>query len=294
MLTEETVITQRRAISRSYAKINLTLDVLNRREDGYHDIKMIMQTVSLFDLILVDRTRDSGISVATNLRYLPNNDKNIAYKAADAFLQKTGAKGGAKIMIHKNIPVAAGLAGGSGNCAAVLTAMNMLHGGILTDDELHTIGASLGADVPYCFNGGTQIAEGIGEILTPLSAMPDAYILLVKPPISVSTAAIYEQIDSAPVSVRPDTEAMKQALSDGDINAVSKNLCNVMEAVTEQMYPVIGGIKRKMMMNGALGAVMSGSGPTVFGIFDDFKTAKANADSFSMQFKDVFLTRTKN
>lgn len=294
MLAEETVITQKRAISRSYAKINLTLDVLNRRENGYHDIRMIMQTVSLFDLILVDRTRDRGISVSTNLRYLPNNDKNIAYKAADAFLQKTGADGGAKIMIHKNIPVAAGLAGGSGNCASVLTAMNMLHGNILTDSELHKIGASLGADVPYCFNGGTQIAEGIGEILTPLSAMPDAYILLVKPQINVSTAAIYEQIDSAPISIRPDTEAMKRALSEQDINGIAQNLCNVMETVTEKMYPIIGGIKRKMIMNGALGAVMSGSGPTVFGIFDDYKTAKTNADSFSMQFKDVFLTRTKN
>ncbi len=294
MLAEETVITQRRAISRSYAKINLTLDVLNRRQDGYHDIKMIMQTVSLFDLILVDRTSDSGISVATNLRYLPNNDKNIAYKAAEAFLQKTGADGGAKIMIHKNIPVAAGLAGGSGNCAAVLTSMNMLHGNILTDAELYAIGASLGADVPYCFNGGTQIAEGIGEILTPLDAMPDAYILLVKPQINVATAAIYEQIDSAPISMRPDTEAMQRALSEHDINGISQNLCNVMEAVTEKMYPIVGGIKQKMMMNGALGAVMSGSGPTVFGIFDDFRTAKTSADSFSMQFKDVFLTRTKN
>lgn len=294
MLAEETVITQKRAISRSYAKINLTLDVLNRRQDGYHDIKMIMQTVSLFDLILVDRTPDSGISVATNLRYLPNNDKNIAYKAAEAFLQKTGADGGAKIMIHKNIPVAAGLAGGSGNCAAVLTSMNMLHGNILTDAELYAIGASLGADVPYCFNGGTQIAEGIGEILTPLDAMPDAYILLVKPQINVATAAIYEQIDSAPISMRPDTEAMQRALSEHDINGISQNLCNVMEAVTEKMYPIVGGIKQKMMMNGALGAVMSGSGPTVFGIFDDFRTAKTSADSFSMQFKDVFLTRTKN
>lgn len=294
MLAEDTVITGRRAISRSYAKINLTLDVLKKRADGYHDIKMIMQTVSLFDLILVDRTRESGISVSTNLRYLPCNDKNIAYKAADAFLQKTGVRDGVKIMIHKNIPVAAGLAGGSGNCAAVLTALNMLHGNILSDKELMAIGAELGADVPYCFNGGTQIAEGIGEILTPLTPMPDAYILLVKPQINVSTASIYSEIDSAPISVRPDTEAMKRALSEGSITGVADNLCNVMEAVTEKMYPIIGGIKQKMMMNGALGAVMSGSGPTVFGIFSDFKTAKANADSFSLQFKDVFLTRTRN
>ncbi|MCI8521066.1 MAG: 4-(cytidine 5'-diphospho)-2-C-methyl-D-erythritol kinase [Clostridia bacterium] len=294
MLAKDTVITGRRAISRSYAKINLTLDVLSKRADGYHDIKMIMQTVSLFDLILVDRIRDRRISIATNLRYLPNNDKNIAYKAADAFLNKTGLDGGVKIMIHKNIPVAAGLAGGSGNCAAVLTAINMLYGNALSDQELKTLGASLGADVPYCFNGGTQIAEGIGEKLTRLTAIPDAYILLVKPPINVSTASIYEQIDSAPISVRPDTKAMEQALCENNIHGVADNLCNVMESVTEKMYPIIGGIKHKMMLNGALGAIMSGSGPTVFGIFDDYKTAKASADSFSLQFKDVFLTQTKN
>ncbi len=294
MLAKDTVITGRRAISRSYAKINLTLDVLSRRADGYHDIKMIMQTVSLFDLILVDRIRDKRISIATNLRYLPNNDKNIAYKAADAFLNKTGLDGGVKIMIHKNIPVAAGLAGGSGNCAAVLTAMNMLCGNALSDQELKTLGASLGADVPYCFNGGTQMAEGIGEKLTSLTAIPDAYILLVKPPINVSTASIYEQIDSAPISVRPNTKAMEQALCENNIQGVADNLCNVMESVTEKMYPIIGGIKHKMMLNGALGAIMSGSGPTVFGIFDDYKTAKASANSFSLQFKDVFLTQTKN
>lgn len=294
MLAEDTIITGRRAISRSYAKINLTLDVLNKRADGYHDIKMIMQTVSLFDLILVDRTRESGISVSTNLRYLPNNDKNIAYKAAEAFTKKTGVRDGVKIMIHKNIPVAAGLAGGSGNCAAVLTALNMLHGNTLSDTELTAIGAELGADVPYCFGGGTQLAEGIGEILTPLPPMPDAYILLVKPQINVSTASVYSEIDSAPIDVHPDTEAMTQALLAGSVTGVADKLCNVMEAVTEKMYPVIGGIKRKMIMNGALGAVMSGSGPTVFGIFDDFKTAKASADSFSMQFKDVFLTKIRN
>ncbi len=293
MLAEATVIAGKRAMSRSYAKINLTLDVLGRRENGYHDIKMIMQTVSLFDLVLTDKT-DRGISVSTNLRYLPTNEKNIAYRAAAEFFARTGIKGGAKIMIHKNIPVAAGLAGGSGNCAAVLTSVNMLYNNPLSFDELKEAGAALGADVPYCFDGGTQMAEGIGEILSPLPPMGDAHILLVKPPINVSTAAVYEKIDSAPIPARPDTDAMVKALADKDITRTAASLCNVMESVTEKMYPIIGGIKKKMIMNGALGAVMSGSGPTVFGIFDDFKTAKKSADSFSLQFKDVFLTRPVN
>lgn len=293
MLAEDTVIAGKRAMSRSYAKINLTLDVLGKRANGYHDIKMIMQTVSLFDLVLTDKT-DNGISVSTNLRYLPTNERNIAYKAALEFFRNTGIRGGAKIMIHKNIPVAAGLAGGSGNCAAVLVALNMLYNNPLSSDKLKEIGASLGADVPYCFDGGTQMAEGIGEILSPLPSMPDAYLLLVKPQINVSTAAVYEKIDSAEIAVRPDTDSMIMALRDKNIRQVADNLCNVMESVTEKMYPIIGGIKKKMIMNGAIGAVMSGSGPTVFGIFDDFETAKKSADSFSMQFKDVFLTRTMN
>ena len=293
MLEKDTIITGKRAISRSYAKINLTLDVLSRRENGYHDIKMIMQTVSLFDLIVIDKT-DSDIAIATNLRYLPNNEKNIAYKAADAFFKETGIKGGVKIMIHKNIPVAAGLAGGSGNCAAVLTAMNMLYSNPLSKEKLMEIGATLGADVPYCFDGSTQLAEGIGEILSPLPKMADAYILLVKPPINVSTGAIYEEIDSAPIDVRPDTDAMINALENKNIQDIADNLCNVMEAVTVKMHPIVGGIKTKMIMNGALGAVMSGSGPTVFGIFDDFEKAKKSADSFSLQFKDVYLTKVLN
>ena len=293
MLSDNIIITGRRAVARSYAKINLTLDVLSRRSDGYHDIKMIMQTVSLFDLLIIDKT-DGGISVSTNLKYLPTNNKNIAYKAAELFYSMTSLRGGAKIIIHKNIPVAAGLAGGSGNCAAVLCALNMLHGCPLTDEEIIRAGASLGADVAYCFTGGTQLAEGIGDILTPLSPAPDTHILLVKPPVSVSTAAVYEQIDSAENIVRPDTDGMIRAIENGNVSAVADKLCNVMESVTVKLHPVVGGIKKKMMMNGALGAVMSGSGPTVFGIFDDFGKAKKSADSFSKQFRDVYLTRIMN
>lgn len=288
MISDHIIITGGRAIARSFAKINLTLDVLGKRTDGYHNVKMIMQTVSLFDLILVDQTK-SGISISTNLRFLPTNEKNIAYAAAQTFFYKTGINGGCKIMIHKNIPVAAGLAGGSGNAAAVLQSLNMLYNTGLTNDQLCEMALELGADVPYCILGGTYLAEGIGEKLTPLPSMKKCVILMVKPPINVSTASIYNAIDSAPINNRPDTESMILALEHGDINSVAENLSNVMGTVTEELHPIIRGIKQKMIMNGAIGAEMSGSGPTVFGIFPDFETAKRSHDSFAYQFKDVFL-----
>lgn len=288
MISDEVIITGKRAMARSYAKINLTLDVLGKRDNGYHDVEMVMQTVSLFDLLIIDKTY-GGISVKTNLHYLPDNDKNIAFKAAKAFFDYTRIRSSVKIMIHKNIPVAAGLAGGSGNAAAVLCALDKLYGTDLSLEELLTLGASLGADVPYCIMGGTAVASGIGEILTPIEPLKKIHILLVKPPINISTAAIYAEIDSAKVLKHPDTKAMCRAIADNDIYAVADNLCNVMESVTEKQCPVIGGIKKKMLMNGAIGVLMSGSGPTVFGIFDDYSKAKKSHDSFSRQYKDVFL-----
>ena len=293
MLSDDIVITGNRVIARSYAKINLTLDVIGKRPNGYHDVKMIMQTVSLFDLIIVDKTY-SGITISTNLKYLPTNEKNIAYKAAQIFFKKTGIQGGVRIIIHKNIPVAAGLAGGSGNGAAVLCAMNALFNAELSEHELCSIAAELGADVPYCIMGGTRLAEGIGEILTPLPSMPKTTTLIVKPPINVSTAAIYEQIDNASIEKRPDTKRIIKALETGNVTEIAQNMCNVMEAVTEKMHPVVGGIKKKLLINGAVGAVMSGSGPSVFGFFDDDKKAKLSHDSFAHQYKDVFLVKTLN
>ncbi len=289
MLSDHIIITGGRALARSFAKINLTLDVLNKREDGYHNVEMIMQTVSLFDLVLVDKTH-SGISVTTNLRFLPSNEKNLAYAAAREFFHATGMNGGSKLMIHKNKPVEAGLAGGSGNAAAVLAALNMLYNAGLSDQQLCELGLKLGADVPYCILGGTYLAEGIGEKLSPLPPMPNCSILLVKPPINISTAAIYEKIDSEDITVRPDTDAMGRALVSGDPSAVAAQLSNVMSTVTESMHPIVRGIKEKMIKNGALGAEMSGSGPTVFGIFPDYATAKRSHDSFVYQFKDVFIT----
>ena len=290
MLADDIVITGSRAIARSYAKINLTLDITGKRPDGYHNVEMIMQTVSLFDLLIIDKT-SGEIGISTNLKYLPNNDKNIAYKAVKLFREKTGIRGGAKIIIHKNIPVAAGLAGGSGNAAAVLCAMNLLYNTNLSAEELCKMGAKLGADVPYCIMGGAYLASGIGDILEPLPKSPEAYILLVKPPVSVSTQSIYSEMDAVEIPYRPDTAAMCSALRDGNLQAVADNLCNVMETVTQAQYPEIRGIKTKMVSNGALGALMSGSGPTVFGIFDDYMKAKASADSFSYQYKDVYVAR---
>lgn len=291
MLIDDIVLTGSRAMAHSYAKINLTLDVLGKRPDGYHDVEMIMQTVSLYDLVLVDKT-ESGITVSTNLRFLPTNNKNIAYKAAEAFFEYTNINGGCKIMIHKNIPVAAGLAGGSGNGAAVLCALDKLYNTNLTYDELRNIGLSLGADVPYCMLGGTALASGIGETLKPLKPLPKLTVLLVKPPISISTGAIYEAIDSKELTYRPDTSKMIDAINIGDMYAIANNLSNVMGNVTENMHPIIKGIKKKMLLNGALGAEMSGSGPTVFGIFPDYETAKKSHDSFYYQFKEVYLVST--
>ena len=291
MLSDEIIVTGKRAIARSYAKINLTLDVLGRRANGYHDVEMIMQTVSLFDLLIIDKA-NGGIKISTNLGYLPSNEKNIAYKAALAFFDYTGIKGSVRIIIHKNIPVAAGLAGGSGNAAAVLCALDKLYGTGLSQKQLCEIGLSLGADVPFCIMGKTALAQGVGELLTPIPEAPQMTLLLVKPPVNISTASIYELIDNEPIQRRPDTQAMISAIKNKDIYEISSNLCNVMEEVTGKLCPVVGGIKNKMIMNGALGALMSGSGPTVFGIFDDYQKAKQSHDSFSYQYKDVFLANT--
>ena len=292
-LYDDIVITGSRAIARSYAKVNLTLDVLGKRDDGYHDVKMIMQTLGLFDLVIVDKEK-SGISIKTNIKNLPTGEKNIAWQAAKAFFDYTKLDSGAKILIHKNIPIAAGLAGGSGNAAAVLCALDKLYGTELSDEELCKIGLSLGADVPYCILGGTQLAEGIGEKLTELKPLPKTIFLLVKPPISISTGDIYRAIDSCEDLKHPDTDTVIKAIEDGNVKAVAEGLSNVMEIVTATDNPIICEIKADMMRNGALGAQMSGSGPTVFGIFDDYKKAKVAADEMSKKFDEVFLMNSYN
>lgn len=290
-LFDECVVWGNRAMCRSYAKINLTLDVTGKRENGYHDVKMIMQTVNLFDLIIVDK-RKNGISVKSNLEYLPTDERNIAYKAAKLFFEKSGIDAGVSIIMHKNIPVAAGLAGGSGNGGAVLVALNKLYDFPFTEEEIIDMSVTLGADVPYCIMGGTALAEGIGEELSKLPDCPKLNILLVKPPINISTPEVYREYDALEIVNHPDTEAMICAIKDKDISNICKNLSNTLEDVTIKNNPVISGIKEKMIKNGAKAALMSGSGPTVFGIFDSEADAKKSADSFYKQYKEVYVCKT--
>ena len=290
-LFDECVVWGNRAMCRSYAKINLTLDVTGKRENGYHDVKMIMQTVNLFDLIIVDK-RKNGISVKANLEYLPTDERNIAYKAAKLFFERSGIDAGVSIIMHKNIPVAAGLAGGSGNGGAVLVALNKLYDFPFTEEEIIDMSVTLGADVPYCIMGGTALAEGIGEELSKLPDCPKLNILLVKPPINISTPEVYRAYDALEIVNHPDTEAMICAIKDKNISNMCKNLSNTLEDVTVKNNPVISGIKEKMIKNGAKAALMSGSGPTVFGIFDSEADAKKSADSFYKQYKEVYVCKT--
>lgn len=293
LIAENMVLKGDRAILKSYAKINLTLDVLGKLPNGYHEIKSIMQTVNLFDLIVVDKV-ESGIDIRTNLKFLPTNEKNIAYKAAKLFFDTTEISGGARILIHKNIPVAAGLAGGSGNAAAVLLALNYLFDAGLSEEKLCVMGEKLGADVPYCLVGGTVLCGGIGEKLESVEPLKKHIVLLAKPPINISTPSIYEKLDNIEIENHPDQDAVIDAIKRDDLKGISDGLVNVMEAATIGMHPMIRGIKEKMMKNGAVGALMSGSGPTVFGLFDDYTKAKKSHDSFSRLYKDVYLTYTIN
>ncbi len=259
---------------KALAKINLGLDVLGRRENGYHDVRMIMQSIYLYDHVTIEKQAEPGIQLVTNLHYLPVDEKNIAYKAAKMLMEEFQIAGGVKIILEKHIPVAAGMAGGSSNAAAVLVGMNRLFELNLSQQELMDRGVQLGADVPYCVMRGTVLAEGIGEVLTPLAPLPKCYILIAKPAISVSTKVVYEKLDSKKIEDHPDIDAIIAGLEEQNLEKVAASMGNVLERVTVDDYPIIDDIKKVMMEAGALNAMMSGSGPTVFGIFADKKTAK--------------------
>lgn len=259
---------------KALAKINLGLDVLGKRDNGYHDVRMVMQTIYLYDHVTVEKTKESGITVETNLFYLPTDTNNIAYKAAKLLIDEFQIESGVHITLEKHIPVAAGLAGGSSNAAAVLVGMNQLFGLGLTQAELMERGVSLGADVPYCIMRGTVLAEGIGEVLTPLPPLPKCYVLIAKPGISVSTKMVYEKLDSQEITEHPNIDGILQGLERQDIQKIASSMGNVLERVTIEKYPIIEDIKTVMKEAGALNAMMSGSGPTVFGIFDDRTVAK--------------------
>ena len=291
ILYDNMIIKGNRAMTRSFAKINLTLDIVGVMDNSYHSLKSIMQTTNLSDIIIIDKT-DGEIKITTNKKGLPTNNKNIAYKACEAYYRALGKAGGAKILIHKNIPVSAGLAGGSGNAAAVLAGLNILNQNAFSDKELLQIGSTLGADVPYCLVGHTHLAEGIGDILTELPNIPKCYVLLVTPPISVSTPWAYQKYDNCKKTISPDNDSMILAIKNNDYLGICKNLSNVFEEVTPKEHNEINLIKEKMLSFGADGAIMSGSGPTVFGLFSDIKKAKAAHDSLCRIYKDTYLTTT--
>lgn len=258
---------------RAYAKVNLGLDVLRRREDGYHDVRMVMQNVDLFDKVSVKKTPGGEIVVKTNLAYLPTDQNNLVYKAAKLLAEEFKLRSGIYIDLYKFIPVAAGMAGGSADAAAVLFGMNRLFGLGLSLQELMERGVKLGADIPYCLMGGTVLAEGIGERLTRLKSCPECHLVVAKPPFSVSTKLVYEHLVLDENTQHPDIDGILAAIEQGDIYGVADRLGNVLETVTAIEYPDIEEIKAKMRENGALNALMSGSGPTVFGLFDDKEKA---------------------
>ena len=262
---------------KAYGKINLGLDVVRRREDGYHEVRMIMQTVRVYDAIELNRTEEEGIRLSTNLYYLPDNENNLGYRAAKLLMDEFGIRDGVEIKMKKFIPVAAGMAGGSSDAAAVLFGVNMMFGLGLSKQELMERGVRLGADVPYCIMRGTALSEGIGEILTPLPPMPQCRVLIAKPAVSVSTKHVYESLNlpSLGAEAHPDIDAMRAAIEKKDLSGVVSQLGNVLETVTIPENPVIQTLKDKMVEMGADGSLMSGSGPTVFGLFTNQTAAQA-------------------
>ena len=280
----------------AYGKINLGLDVLGKRDDGYHDLDMIMQSVDLADKIIITKNDSGEITVKSNTGKIPNDESNLAYKAAKILMDEFDIKKGVEIEIEKNIPISGGMAGGSTDCAAVLKGMNKLFKLKLSEQDLMDRGVKLGADVPYCIMGKTARAQGIGEILTPIPNKLKGYIVLAKPPISVSTGFVYGRIDEVEVKNKPDTEAMIEAIKNKDLKALSDTICNVLEEVTIPDYPIVQEIKDKMMAHGALNSMMTGSGPTVFGLYDDKKKAIETVDALkeSRTLEQLYLVKFVN
>ncbi len=281
---------------KALAKINMGLDVVRRREDGYHEVRMVMQTIHLFDRLELTKTNSGAITLTTNLPFLPANENNLAYKAAKLLKDEFRIRDGIDVKLHKHIPVAAGLAGGSTDGAAVLYGLNHLFGLGLSRQELMDRGVNLGADVPYCVMRGTALAEGIGEKITPLPPMVKCPVLIAKPQISVSTRFVYENLKLNAETKHPDIDRLIEDIRDKNLGAIAADMGNVLETVTIPNYPVIADIKRHMTEHGAGGAMMSGSGPTVFGLFDDEETAAQACQAMreSGLAKQVYLTSIYN
>ena len=269
---------------KAYGKINIGLDVIRKREDGYHDLDMIMQTVGVYDDVIISRedgTQTYEIEVSTDADILPNDKGNLAFMAAKVLMEAYDIKSKVKIHINKRIPIAGGMAGGSADCAAVLRGVNQLFQLGLTDEQLQEYGVKLGADVPYCIVGGTKRAQGIGEILTDLPTPPKCYAIIAKPDAFVSTKFVYSHIRPAQIENHPDIDGIIESIKAGDLYGMCEKIANVMEDVTIPEYPIIQKVKDILKSNGAVNALMSGSGPTVFGIYDDEEKAKQSMDVLS-------------
>ena len=276
---------------KAYGKVNISLDVVGKREDGYHLLSMIMQNIDLYDEIEVEK-QECGIILECNKSYVPVDNRNLAYKAAEIFKERYDIVDGVKINIEKNIPVSAGLAGGSTDAAAVLKVMNELFNVNATEAELMELGLRLGADIPYCIHGGTALCEGIGEIITPIKSFKDKIIVLVKPAFGVSTKEVYKNFNLEKVKQHPKTAEIINAIENDNLNFVASNMKNLLENVTLRKHKILIKIKEEMNACGAINSMMSGSGPTVFAFFDDMLKAQKCFEKMKKKYSDVFITRT--
>ena len=284
---------------RAHAKINFALDVIDKREDGYHNIKTVMQSLWLHDKLHIRKVDKFPYKLVCDVRHVPTDGRNIINKAAELIIKNYDISDGIFIKLTKRIPIAAGLGGGSSDCAATLLGLRKLFSLPISDGELMEIGRSLGADVPFCIMGGAAMAEGIGEKLTPItnSGHKSTFLLLVRPPVYVSTRDIFGELNFSDINERPDFDEMLRALATGDVKGLAVGLCNALETVTVKKHPIIAELKEMLMKNGALGALMTGSGPTVFGIFDDRQTAfnaMRKIRSQNSKIREIFLTTMYN
>lgn len=281
---------------KALAKINLGLDVVRRREDGYHEVRMIMQTIHLYDRLKITKMKTPGIEIHSNLPFLPVNENNLVYKAGKLLMDEFGIREGVRVDLLKRIPVAAGMAGGSSDAAAMLYGMNQLFGLRLSRQALMERGVTIGADVPYCLMRGTALAEGIGEKLKQLPPMVKCPVLIAKPQISVSTKFVYQNLKLDEHTVHPDIDRLIQDIRNKELQAAARDMGNVLETVTIPNYPVIAQIKEQMMHSGAVNSMMSGSGPTVFGLFENEKQAKKAYDDMKQTglAKQLYLTSIYN
>lgn len=281
---------------KALAKINLGLDVVRRREDGYHEVRMIMQTIHLYDRLKITKTKTPGIEIHSNLPFLPVNENNLVYKAGKLLMDEFDIREGVRVDLLKRIPVAAGMAGGSSDAAAMLYGINQLFELKLSRQALMERGVTIGADVPYCLMRGTALAEGIGEKLKQLPPMVKCPVLIAKPQISVSTKFVYQNLKLDEHTMHPDIDTLIQDIRNKDLQAVARDMGNVLETVTIPNYPVIAQIKEQMMHSGAVNSMMSGSGPTVFGLFENEKQAQKAYDDMKQTglAKQLYLTSIYN